>query len=39
MPPFFVNELPHTAVGKLHKLKLPEMFPQHVLPSLHTSRR
>jgi fatty-acyl-CoA synthase len=29
----FVNELPHTAVGKLHKLKLREQFCDHLLPS------
>jgi hypothetical protein len=29
----FVNELPHTAVGKLHKLKLREQFCDYVLPS------
>ncbi|HEY1996243.1 AMP-binding enzyme, partial [Paraburkholderia sp.] len=29
----FVDELPHTATGKLHKLKLREMFREHVLPS------
>ncbi|MFL9920381.1 3-(methylthio)propionyl-CoA ligase [Paraburkholderia fungorum] len=29
----FVNELPHTAVGKLHKLKLREQFSDHLLPS------
>jgi fatty-acyl-CoA synthase len=29
----FVDELPHTATGKLMKLKLREMFRDHVLPS------
>ncbi len=29
----FVDELPHTATGKLLKLKLREQFRQHVLPS------
>ncbi|MFL9959993.1 3-(methylthio)propionyl-CoA ligase [Paraburkholderia sediminicola] len=29
----FVDELPHTATGKLHKLKLREQFRDHVLPS------
>jgi len=29
----FVDELPHTATGKLQKLKLREMFREHVLPS------
>ena len=29
----FVDELPHTATGKLHKLKLRERFLGHVLPS------
>jgi fatty-acyl-CoA synthase len=29
----FVAELPHTATGKLLKLKLREMFRDHVLPS------
>jgi fatty-acyl-CoA synthase len=29
----FVDELPHTATGKLHKLKLREQFRAHVLPS------
>jgi fatty-acyl-CoA synthase len=29
----FVAELPHTATGKLQKLKLRELFKQHVLPS------
>jgi acyl-CoA synthetase (AMP-forming)/AMP-acid ligase II len=29
----FVDELPHTATGKLQKLKLREMFRDHVLPS------
>ncbi|MFM0558255.1 long-chain fatty acid--CoA ligase, partial [Paraburkholderia sediminicola] len=28
-----VNELPRTAVGKLHKLKLREQFCDHLLPS------
>ncbi|MFM0174734.1 3-(methylthio)propionyl-CoA ligase [Paraburkholderia sediminicola] len=28
----FVNELPHTATGKLNKLKLRELFRDHVLP-------
>ena len=30
----FVNELPHTATGKLQKLKLREMFKSHKLPGL-----
>jgi 3-(methylthio)propionyl---CoA ligase len=30
----FVDELPHTATGKLQKLKLREMFRDHVLPSI-----
>jgi fatty-acyl-CoA synthase len=30
----FVNELPHTATGKLQKLKLREMFKGHKLPGL-----
>ncbi|HEX7932559.1 MAG TPA: 3-(methylthio)propionyl-CoA ligase [Paraburkholderia sp.] len=29
----FVDELPHTATGKLQKLKLRERFREHVLPS------
>ncbi|WP_027798747.1 3-(methylthio)propionyl-CoA ligase [Paraburkholderia dilworthii] len=29
----FVDELPHTATGKLQKLKLREIFRDHVLPS------
>jgi acyl-CoA synthetase (AMP-forming)/AMP-acid ligase II len=29
----FVDELPHTATGKLHKLKLREMFKDYRLPS------
>ncbi|MEC5406785.1 3-(methylthio)propionyl-CoA ligase [Paraburkholderia sp. MPAMCS5] len=29
----FVDELPHTATGKLQKLKLRELFREHVLPS------
>jgi fatty-acyl-CoA synthase len=29
----FVNELPHTAVGKLDKLRLREQFSDHPLPS------
>jgi fatty-acyl-CoA synthase len=29
----FVNELPHTAVGKLHKLKLREQYFDHLLPT------
>jgi 3-(methylthio)propionyl---CoA ligase len=29
----FVDELPHTATGKLQKLKLREMFRDHVLPT------
>jgi len=29
----FVNELPHTATGKLQKLKLREMFKDHKLPT------
>jgi 3-(methylthio)propionyl---CoA ligase len=29
----FVDELPHTATGKLHKLKLREQFRDHILPS------
>ena len=29
----FVDELPHTATGKLQKLKLRDMFRDHVLPS------
>ncbi len=29
----FVDELPHTATGKLQKLKLREQFRDHVLPS------
>lgn len=29
----FIDELPHTATGKLHKLKLREQFSDHVLPS------
>jgi fatty-acyl-CoA synthase len=29
----FVDELPHTATGKLHKLKLREQFGDHVLPT------
>jgi fatty-acyl-CoA synthase len=29
----FIDELPHTATGKLHKLKLREQFRDHVLPS------
>ncbi|HCZ15942.1 MAG TPA: long-chain fatty acid--CoA ligase [Candidatus Accumulibacter sp.] len=29
----FVEELPHTATGKLHKLKLREMFSQYRLPT------
>ena len=28
----FVDELPHTATGKLHKLKLREQFRDHILP-------
>ncbi|BEU26598.1 3-(methylthio)propionyl-CoA ligase [Paraburkholderia sp. 22B1P] len=28
----FVDELPHTATGKLHKLKLRERFGDHILP-------
>ncbi|GAB2918952.1 3-(methylthio)propionyl-CoA ligase [Paraburkholderia jirisanensis] len=30
----FVDELPHTATGKLQKLKLRELFREHVLPSV-----
>ena len=30
----FVDELPHTATGKLQKLKLREQFKGHVLPTL-----
>jgi fatty-acyl-CoA synthase len=30
----FVDELPHTATGKLQKLKLREMFRDHVLPTV-----
>ena len=29
----FVDELPHTATGKLQKLKLREIYRDHVLPS------
>ncbi|MGE8164596.1 3-(methylthio)propionyl-CoA ligase [Paraburkholderia sp. NPDC080076] len=29
----FVDELPHTATGKLHKLKLREQFRHYILPS------
>jgi len=29
----FVDELPHTATGKLQKLKLRDLFRDHVLPS------
>jgi fatty-acyl-CoA synthase len=29
----FVDELPHTATGKLNKLKLREQFRDHILPS------
>ena len=29
----FVDELPHTATGKLYKLKLREMFKDHKLPT------
>ncbi|MFM0001664.1 3-(methylthio)propionyl-CoA ligase [Paraburkholderia dipogonis] len=29
----FVDELPHTATGKLHKLKLREQFGDYILPS------
>jgi fatty-acyl-CoA synthase len=29
----FVDELPHTATGKLQKLRLRELFREHVLPS------
>jgi 3-(methylthio)propionyl---CoA ligase len=29
----FVDELPHTATGKLQKLKLRDRFRDHVLPS------
>jgi acyl-CoA synthetase (AMP-forming)/AMP-acid ligase II len=29
----FVDELPHTATGKLQKLKLRDIFRDHVLPS------
>jgi len=29
----FVDELPHTATGKLYKLKLREMFGNHKLPT------
>jgi fatty-acyl-CoA synthase len=29
----FVDELPHTATGKLHKLKLREQFRDYILPS------
>jgi fatty-acyl-CoA synthase len=29
----FVDELPHTATGKLQKLKLRDMFRHHVLPT------
>jgi fatty-acyl-CoA synthase len=29
----FIDELPHAATGKLHKLKLRERFRDHVLPS------
>jgi fatty-acyl-CoA synthase len=28
----FVDELPHTATGKLHKLTLRERFRNHILP-------
>ena len=28
----FVNELPHTATGKLQKTRLRELFKDHVLP-------
>ncbi|MBP0588552.1 fatty-acid--CoA ligase [Paraburkholderia sp. LEh10] len=34
----FVDELPHTATGKLHKLKLRELFRDHVLPSARDGR-
>jgi acyl-CoA synthetase (AMP-forming)/AMP-acid ligase II len=30
----FVDELPHTATGKLHKLKLREQFKHYVLPTI-----
>jgi fatty-acyl-CoA synthase len=30
----FVNELPHTATGKIQKLKLRELFKHHVLPTI-----
>jgi len=29
----FVDEIPHTATGKLHKLKLREQFRDYVLPT------
>ena len=31
----FVEELPHTATGKLLKIKLREDFKDHVLPTAH----
>ncbi|TGP42899.1 fatty-acid--CoA ligase [bacterium M00.F.Ca.ET.228.01.1.1] len=34
----FVDELPHTATGKLQKLKLRDMFRDHVLPSVLEDR-
>ena len=30
----FVNEIPHTATGKMQKLKLREQFKDHVLPTI-----
>jgi 3-(methylthio)propionyl---CoA ligase len=30
----FVDELPHTATGKVHKLRLRQQFAGHVLPGL-----
>jgi fatty-acyl-CoA synthase len=34
----FVNELPHTATGKLLKTKLREQFREHRLPSVETAK-
>ncbi|TDY22515.1 fatty-acyl-CoA synthase [Paraburkholderia sp. BL6665CI2N2] len=31
----FVGELPHTATGKLHKLKLRQQFRDYILPTAH----
>ncbi len=33
----FMDEMPHTATGKLHKLKLREAFKDYVLPSVEAA--